>query len=81
MMQQNLTAETINEYGRFDTLRDSIDMDAAKDFFEEREHKKLEPYEVYDYSDQFLLEFILSGGKNMESATGKKRWHKKYGKK
>lgn len=77
MIQQKQTIETINEYGRFDRLLESIDMKYAKDFFEKREHKTLEEYEVYDYLEPFLRDFILSGGKNMDSTYWEEEENKK----
>ena len=41
MMGLNLNEATINEFGRFEELKKSVDKDKAKTFFESREHIKL----------------------------------------
>lgn len=62
MMSLHLTETTINEYGRFDDLKKSVNKDKAKAFFENREQTKLIPPKVNMKTDQFLRQFILSGG-------------------
>lgn len=62
MMSLGLTEANINEFGRFDELRKSVDKEKAKKFLEAYEHTKLIPPKVNMKTDQLLRKFILSGG-------------------
>ena len=58
----NLNEATINEFGRFDELKKSVDKTKAKAFFEAYEQTKLIPPKVNMKTDQLLRQFILTGG-------------------
>lgn len=62
MMGLRLTDANINEFGRLDELKKTIDKSKAKIFFEEREKTKLNPARVNIITDKFLRKFILEGG-------------------
>lgn len=62
MMGLNLNEATINEFGRFDELKKSVDKSKAKAFFEAYEQTKLIPPTVNMKTDQLLRQFILTGG-------------------
>lgn len=62
MMGLNLNEATINEFGRFDELKKSVDKSKAKAFFEAYEQTKLIPPKVNMKTDQLLRQFILTGG-------------------
>ncbi len=62
MMGLNLNEATINEFGRFDDLKKSVDKAKAKAFFEAYEQTKLIPPKVNMKIDQLLRQFILTGG-------------------
>ena len=62
MMGLNLTEFNINEFGRLDELKKSVDKQKAKAFFEEKEGVKLIPPKVNMKIDRLLRKFILSGG-------------------
>ena len=62
MMGLNLNEATINEFGRFDELKKSVDKSKAKAFFEAYERTKLIPPKVNMKTDQLLRQFILTGG-------------------
>lgn len=62
MIGLDLTESTINEYGRFDDLKDSIDKYRAKAFFEHKEGKVLPPFKVSTRAAALLKRFILEGG-------------------
>lgn len=62
MMGLNLNEATINEFGRFDELKKSVDKTKAKAFFEAYEQIKLIPPKVNMKTDQLLRQFILTGG-------------------
>lgn len=66
MMSLGLTEANINEFGRFDELRKSVDKAKAKEFLESYEHTKLIPPKVNMKTDQWLRKFILSGGFEVE---------------
>lgn len=66
MMVLKLTQSSINEFGRLDDLKKSVDKAKAKQFFEEKEHTKLNPPKVNIKVDNYLREFILNGGFEIE---------------
>jgi len=57
---------TINEFGRFDELRDSLDKAKAKDFFEKQEGHEIKLKNINSLADKLLRSFILSGGYDIE---------------
>ena len=67
MMGLNLTEFNINEFGRLDELKKSVDKQKAKAFFEEKEGVKLIPPKVHMKIDRLLRKFILSGGFDVEN--------------
>ena len=67
MMGLNLTEFNINEFGRLDELKKSVDKQKAKAFFEEKEGVKLIPPKVNMKIDRLLRKFILSGGFDVEN--------------
>lgn len=62
MMQLNLTEANIDEFGRFDKLKQSVDKAAAKAFLEKIEGKAIIPPKVNMKVDKILRKFILTGG-------------------
>lgn len=62
MVALDLTESNINEFGRFDYLKDSIDKVRAKAFFEQKEGKDLPPFKVNTRAAALLKRFILKGG-------------------
>ncbi len=62
LMNLNLNENTINEFGRLDELKKSVDKTKARIFFEACEQTKLIPPKVNMKTDQFIRSFILSGG-------------------
>lgn len=62
IMDMHLTAHTLNEFGRYDALRATVDKQKAKDYFEAAEGRKIIPPKVAVKIDSFLRKFILSGG-------------------
>ena len=61
-MRANITEANINEFGRFDDLKATVDKAKAKAYFEAIEGTKLIPPKVPVKYDKFLREFIVSGG-------------------
>lgn len=66
MTKQQITKENINEFGRYDALRSTVDLAKAKKYFEAISGKKIPPPIVNISIDKLLREFILSGGFDIE---------------
>lgn len=62
LMSLKLTDKTIDSFGRFTNLKATIDKTKAKAYFEAKEGKKCNPFEVNIKADKLLRKFILSGG-------------------
>lgn len=68
MMTHSINEETLNEYGRFDDLKNTIDKQKAKAYFEEKEGTSLPPFKVNIKATNLLREFILNGGVELDGA-------------
>ncbi len=62
MMNSGVTEATINEFGRFDELKDSVDKTKAKEYFERLEGAPVAPFKVNIKIHDLLQKFIMSGG-------------------
>ena len=62
MTALDLTETNINEFGRFDNLKDSVDKARAKAFFEQKKGKSLPLFKVNTRAAALLKRFILEGG-------------------
>ena len=62
MMSMKLTETTLNEFGRFDSLKNSIDKQKAKSYFENITGETLIPFKVNVKTSDLLKRFILEGG-------------------
>ncbi len=62
IMSLKLNASNINEFGRYDDLKKTVDKAKAKAYFEKREGVKMIPPKVNVKVDNLLREFIISGG-------------------
>lgn len=62
MMKLHLTTQNINEFGRYDALKGTMDKQKARLYFESLEGKRLIPPKVSVKADNLLREFIISGG-------------------
>lgn len=67
MIQLNLTEANINEFGRFDKLKQSVNKDNAKAFLEKVEGTTIIPPKVNMKVDKILRNFILTGDKDIIS--------------
>lgn len=67
MINSNVTESDINDYGRFDDLKNSVDKEKAKAYFEEIEGCKLPIPRVNIKVHNLLKEFILGGGYELKS--------------
>ncbi|QTH42036.1 type I restriction endonuclease subunit R [Cohnella sp. LGH] len=66
LMAVNVTEASINEFGRFDDLKASVDKAKAKDYFEKLENAKISPFKINIKVHYLLQEFILKGGFDIE---------------
>jgi type I restriction enzyme R subunit len=62
LLNSGVTEVNLNEYGRFDELKDSADKTKAKKFFEEREGMAIPLFKVNVKIADLLKKFILRGG-------------------
>lgn len=62
MMISGITKLNINEFGRFDKLRETADKAKAKEYFEKIEGIKISPFKLNIKIQNLLEKFILSGG-------------------
>ena len=70
LMGQDLTAENLNQFGRFNALRDTMDKAKAKDFFERRAGRAVPAPMVNIQATKLLREFVLKGGFDIEAMAG-----------
>jgi type I restriction enzyme R subunit len=67
MMHAAITEANINEYGRFNDLKNTVDPLKAKAYFERLEGKSIPAYQVKIKTQSLLQDFILKGGFEIES--------------
>ena len=65
-MQSKITEDNINEFGKFDTLKATVDTEKAKTFLEMMEGKPIKKFQINMKIDQMLRRFILEGGFDVE---------------
>lgn len=66
LMAQHVTEDNINEFGRFDALKATVDKARAKAYFEALTGSKLPIPKVNIRVDNLLRDFILKGGYDIE---------------
>ncbi|GAB6095100.1 HsdR family type I site-specific deoxyribonuclease [Desulfatiferula olefinivorans] len=66
LMNTNITEANINEYGRFDELKATVDKAKAKAYFEALEGQNLQPVKVNIKTSNLLKDFIIQGGFEIE---------------
>jgi len=62
LMNTKVTECNINEFGRFDDLKNDVDKTKAKAYFEALEGKSVSSFKVNMKVDKLLKQFILSAG-------------------
>ncbi|MBV5307075.1 MAG: type I restriction endonuclease subunit R [Desulfobulbaceae bacterium] len=62
LMNTNITEANINEYGRFDELKATVDKQKAKAYFESVEGQSIPPFRVNIKTANLLQKFIIEGG-------------------
>ncbi len=65
-MNRHVTADNINEFGLFDKLKNTVDRDIARSYFERTEGKPIKTFRIPAKVDTILRQFILSGGFDVE---------------
>lgn len=72
MLNLNITKSNINEFGRFDKLRSTVDRKQARSYMEDQLNETMKPYEVSMKTDSLLRDFLLRDGFDIdEYLTGK----------
>jgi len=66
LMNAVVTDANINEFGRFDALKSSVDKAKAKAYFEALEGSSISVFKVNVKVDKLLQQFVLSGGFDLE---------------
>ena len=62
LMRAKVTKDNLNEYGRFDALKATVDKDKARDYFSRTEGKKMPMFKVNNRVDSLLAKFVLADG-------------------
>ena len=66
MMNLRLTEGNINEYGRFDSLKDTVNKKSAREFFESQQGERVPPHRANIQFDSLLRRFLLEGGFDLD---------------
>jgi type I restriction enzyme R subunit len=66
MMNLKLTEANINEYGRFESLKNTADKEKARAFFEKRQGARVSLPKGNILLDKLLRQFLLEGGFDVE---------------
>lgn len=64
LFNKGVTEQTISEYGIFDELKESVDREKAKNFFEEHYGSNFSKLRVPMYVDGYLRHFLLYNGED-----------------
>lgn len=62
LISEGVTEDDINEFGRFDKLMETLDLQRAIDYFEQRDGERLPAFRARVKADNLLRSFVLSGG-------------------
>jgi type I restriction enzyme R subunit len=66
MMASGVSEPNINEYGRFDELKDTVDKEKARQYFEKLENSTIPPFKINIRIHNLLKDFIISNGFEVE---------------
>lgn len=66
MMSHHITEDNINEFGRFNALKATVDKDMARTYFEKLTGQKLPIPRINREVDMLLRDFVLKGGFDIE---------------
>ncbi len=59
LLGDNVNEKNLNNFGRFDALKDTVDKDKARVYFEKQDGTAIPPFKLNMRVDQFLKHFIL----------------------
>ncbi|PCI54067.1 MAG: DEAD/DEAH box helicase [Alphaproteobacteria bacterium] len=59
LMNDKVDEKTLNNFGRFDALKDTVDKAKAKAYFEKKDRVAVPPFKLNICIDKFLKQFIL----------------------
>ena len=62
LMKLNINEDNINEYGRFDKLKETVNKKIAKIYFDELDSTSYPIFKINQKIDEILRKFILDGG-------------------
>jgi type I restriction enzyme, R subunit len=62
MINSAVTETNLNDYGRFDALKESVDKEKAKEYFEALEGTAIPPFKINMKVHNLLKDFIFNGG-------------------
>jgi type I restriction enzyme R subunit len=62
MINSAVTETNLNDYGRFDALKESVDKEKAKEYFESLEGTVIPPFKINMKVHNLLKDFVLNGG-------------------
>lgn len=62
LMNSGISESNLNEFGRFDVLKDTVDRIKAKDYFEKLEGTSIPQFRINIRVHNLLQDFIISGG-------------------
>jgi type I restriction enzyme R subunit len=62
LMSSGVTEANINEFGRFDNLKSTVDKNKAKEYFEKLEGDQIPLFKINIKVQTFLQRFIIEGG-------------------
>lgn len=71
LMNVDVTEANINEYGRFDDLKNTVVREKAEAYFIEAEGESIPAFRLSIKIERLLKDFILSGGYDIEEHEGK----------
>jgi type I restriction enzyme R subunit len=66
LMADNVDEKNLNNFGRFDALKATVDKEKAKAYFEKQDGQAIPPFKLNMRIDQFLKQFIFAGGFDLE---------------
>lgn len=66
LIAANVTEASINEFGRFDDLKASVNKDKAKEYFEKLDNANIPLFKINIRVHKLLQNFILNGGVDIE---------------
>ena len=62
LMKLNINEDNINEYGRFDKLKETVNKKIAKIYFDELDSTSYPIFKINQKIDEILRKFMLDGG-------------------